>query len=364
MGQSKDRQQSSQERVDRIAQYVCDYQHKLRELMLTLPTDDVRVAHSDGVVAIGRYEVWPCIEGAVVLGYRDANLRVSVTKHPPLKMSVNDFLAGEEASTYFHPDGKPIAGAPPFKVTNARNLVAHVANNAIVRGEVSFKPRYQRLSVFGWDAHITAPDLVALTDFQTVIARRNLAAAANVPLDSSDRGAIALGKAKQLLRDFKALIQDAGREEELQRFLTKNPDFLYPDHIEQWPKFKLGNDYVTDFVVLVQGIQGREYVFVEIEKASKPLFTQAGHFTAEFTQAKDQLLNWDNWITRNHAYIAAELLQLHKPSFHLVMGRDKGTQKELKDKLLTEFIGSSRRFSTYDDLANRFEQIVVRLSKL
>lgn len=106
---------------------------------------------------------------------------------------------------------------------------------------------------------------------------------------------------------------------------------------------------------------GPEYIFVEIERADKDIFVKSGQFSASFTQAKDQLLDWDNWLTKNHAYVSGKLPNLYKPQFHLVIGRDTDLTKDQKEKIQSEFSATSRRFSTYDDLSNRFRAIVDRL---
>jgi len=159
------------------------------------------------------------------------------------------------------------------------------------------------------------------------------------------------------------LLDTAQKEEELQIFLKKHPEFLYPDFIDCKPKFKLGKEFVTDYVLLVQGHQGLEYVFVEIERPDKKLFTDSGQFSANFTQAKDQLLEWDGWLTKNHAYVSRDLPNLYKPQFHLVFGRGTELNIDQKEKIQTEFYNTPRRFSTYDNLATRFKNIIERLIK-
>ena len=100
---------------------------------------------------------------------------------------------------------------------------------------------------------------------------------------------------------------------------------------------------------------------MEIERPDKELFTDSGQFSAKYTQAKNQLLDWDNWLTKNYAYVSRKLPNLYKPQFHLVIGRDTNLDLERKEKIQSEFTGTTRRFSTYDDLANRFKVIIGRL---
>lgn len=168
-------------------------------------------------------------------------------------------------------------------------------------------------------------------------------------------------RAESLLKDFRDRLSKAKKEKELQSYLASHPELLYPDFIVCHPKFSLGEDYVTDYVLLVQGYQGPEYVFVEIERPGKQIFTKAGQFAEAFTQAKNQLLDWENWLTKNHAYVSRKLPQLYKPQFHLVMGRKRNLTREQKEKIHSEFFGTVRRFSTYDDIGNRFKIIIERL---
>lgn len=167
--------------------------------------------------------------------------------------------------------------------------------------------------------------------------------------------------ADSLIDDFVQRLRTAKREEDVQVFLTEHPELLYPEFIKCYSKFALGEDYETDYVLLVQGYQGPEYVFVEIEHPKKNIFTKAGQFAGPFTQAKNQLLDWEHWITKNHDYIARKLPELYKPRFHLVMGRDSMLTPDHKEKLKTEFYSTDRRFSTYDDIESRFRRIIDRL---
>jgi hypothetical protein len=71
-----------------------------------------------------------------------------------------------------------------------------------------------------------------------------------------------------------------------------------------------------------------------------------------------QLLEWENWIERHYAYVAEKLPQLSKPKFHLIMGRSTTLSEEQRRILRAEFASTARTFSTYDDVAKHFEQII------
>ena len=70
----------------------------------------------------------------------------------------------------------------------------------------------------------------------------------------------------------------------------------------------------------MNGHNGIEHVFVEIERPEKRIFTEAGQLSAALTQAKNQLLDWEHWISEHKAYLKARLPSLGAATFHLVYG--------------------------------------------
>jgi len=73
-------------------------------------------------------------------------------------------------------------------------------------------------------------------------------------------------------------------------------------------------------------------------------------------------LKWEEWITKNLAYVIKKLPALYKPKFHLIMGRSPSLTEEQINKLKTEFTGTDRVFSAYDDLVKYFQQIITHLT--
>ena len=62
------------------------------------------------------------------------------------------------------------------------------------------------------------------------------------------------------------IISNSDREQEIQTFLQKYPFLI--DYYSSWiPKKKLGEYFVTDFVLCTNCNQGSEYVLIEIESA-------------------------------------------------------------------------------------------------
>lgn len=359
MGQKKARLRSFGDKAAKVAEYIKLYQHSLRALYNALPHEiqDLSKSH---IATIGTSEIWPCRDGAVVLIYSEISKDINIDVKEPLSRTVDEFMQFGDATAFFAGD-KKISLRAFISVGNASKSIIHFADNKITSEGNVFSTKYSRGAIFGWEADLPDPDAAALEDFQSAFLTRNVGGKEVEKISGQEEKPFTKAKAEELITEFNSLLCTAHKEEDLQIFLKNHPEFLYPDYMKCFPKFKLGEDFVTDYVLLVQGPQGPEYVFVEIEKADKEIFVKAGQFSAEFTQAKDQLLDWDNWLTKNHAYASRKLPNLYKPQFHLVIGRDSNILPEQKEKIQSEFSSTTRRFSTYDDLVNRFRTIVERL---
>ena len=170
--------------------------------------------------------------------------------------------------------------------------------------------------------------------------------------------------ARKLLAEYRKLLDSAVNEAELQTFLEAHPEFIYPEYDQVAPQPSLGGERQPDFVFSIGSASGARWVFVEIERPDKPMFTKGDsfQFSHEFTQAKGQLLQWDALITRDHSFFAKRFAGLLKPEFHLIYGRETELDSKRREMLATEFSSASNRtFSTFDDLANRFERILNRV---
>jgi Domain of unknown function (DUF4263) len=166
----------------------------------------------------------------------------------------------------------------------------------------------------------------------------------------------------RVLSDFREMLDQGSTEECVQVFLAQHPYLVFPTLVRSVPKLKLGSEYVTDFMFENLGGFSIESWFVEIESPKKSIFTANGQLRAEVTQAFDQLVNWKQWITKNHAYLRTAVPDLSvNPRFLLVMGRERDVG-EHRNKL-SDLFHEPFSFMTYDALADRYEKILKRLVK-
>lgn len=164
---------------------------------------------------------------------------------------------------------------------------------------------------------------------------------------------------QSLITRFRALINEELKEEKYQVFLKENPVFLDPLAIEVFPKEKLGTEFVTDYVVRTAT---GEYLVVEIEKPQDSLFTQGDDFTATFTHALGQVLDFQEWLEQNISYAQKKLPDISEPSGLLIMGRRTNLSTRQQRKL-ARFNLNSRRVTvlTYDDLIEKGERLYENL---
>lgn len=166
---------------------------------------------------------------------------------------------------------------------------------------------------------------------------------------------------KQLADDFASLIAAGTKEEELQLFLKANPFILHPS-AECIPKKKLGEDFVTDFVLVATTMQGPTYILVELERASHKILTQELVLSGPVNHAIKQTRDWDVWLEKNKAYIQNKLPGFETPSYLVVIGRGDALTEEERAYLRSynrEWKNTS--ILTYDDVLARFRSTIANL---
>jgi len=164
-----------------------------------------------------------------------------------------------------------------------------------------------------------------------------------------------------LKTNFDELLNSSTREEELQIFLKEHPIIVLP-YSKIYPKNKLGEDFITDFVFASTLEQGIKYTFVEIEKANMPIFTKDGEFTAEFTHAQKQTLDWDVWLEQNIDYLRKKLSGLEKPNFLIIAGRSKSFNDNNRGILRAwNRRQNNAEFLTFDDISYKLGELIDNL---
>ena len=166
---------------------------------------------------------------------------------------------------------------------------------------------------------------------------------------------------KRLADDFSSLIEAGTKEEELQSFLKRNPFILHPS-AECIPKKKLGEDFVTDFVLVATTTQGPSYILVELERAIHPIMTKDLVLSGPVNHAIKQTRDWDVWLEKNKAYIQNKLPGFETPTYLVVIGRGNTLTDEGKAYLRSyNRDWKNTSLLTYDDVLARFRSTIANL---
>lgn len=340
-----------------IIRFLFTWQEHIAKVFTELPTPiQYRLARRPfPSLARGPMQVCACKDGVLALVLNGFFWEQKIDLRIMLSRLMQDALNAVAGYTYTYVN-------PITKFTSRGHSVAYngltVSSGSMFTmvlsnsGSDTTIPVYSKFHLIGWDylsmAKETPVDF-AVRDVQTAYAELNLGSKS---------------KGDQLVMDFCALLEDADPEEELQRFLADNPVLLCPEYESCKSKPNLGGERQPDFAVSRRAYGGVQWIFVEIERPSKPFFTRGKEFQfhSEFTQAKGQLLQWDRLISQDHAFFERRFRGLYKPEFILVYGRNQELDAERRAMLQTEFAATNnRRCITYDDLAETFDR---RLKKI
>lgn len=119
--------------------------------------------------------------------------------------------------------------------------------------------------------------------------------------------------ATNLLDEFRVCL-DTGREEPAQRFLASHSTVLsralgiFDGHV--FPKFRLGSEFVCDFLLVSSSSYGPSFTFVELEPPSARPFTKAGVFGKRLNEALKQIDDWTQWILKYPEYFNATVARI------------------------------------------------------
>lgn len=200
----------------------------------------------------------------------------------------------------------------------------------------------------------------AVIDFQLAFLGAQLREGKHV---SAEANSDTITKLKRIASQFETLLSNAEREEDLQIFLKENPMLLHPT-AEIIPKKKLGEDFITDFVIVSPSDQGPTYTLVEIEKSSHPILIKDCALSAKTIHAIKQTRDWDVWLEQHKAYLQGNLPGFETPKFLVIIGRSNEFGEKEKAYLRSyNRDWKNTELLSYDDILVRFNGVIEALEK-
>ena len=114
------------------------------------------------------------------------------------------------------------------------------------------------------------------------------------------------------MTNFEAVLASS-REEVTQRYLTDHPEILLEafgrrEKVDKCiPKFKFGNEYVSDFVIVTHDSLRVCITLIELEPPTTKPFTKSGNYGKRLNGAIRQVHDWYAWIRENDSYFRMSL---------------------------------------------------------
>ena len=166
-----------------------------------------------------------------------------------------------------------------------------------------------------------------------------------------------------LFKGLCELIQNPStKERQLHEFILKHPICLDTYNFNILSEFRFGNDYRAD-LVLQYKFNDKRIVFVELEKASLPIFTKAKskRETYHVNHAIQQVADWLRWCRENPNQIPQPLDSSLPIEGLVVIGRSFNMSENERKILVHNNQNRLVKVITYDDLLSRIEALIHNL---
>ncbi len=155
---------------------------------------------------------------------------------------------------------------------------------------------------------------------------------------------------KKVLEDYQEIIQNPdSSEKDCTQYLLKHPALIDPLAKEIILEDRRGAAYNPDLVIRTYK---DEYVFVAIEQPGTSIFTKSDDFTAKFSHALGQVLDFQEWAETNKAYADQPMPSINVPSGLLILGMSSALTERQKKKLRRFNINSQGKVKvmTFDEV--------------
>ena len=214
---------------------------------------------------------------------------------------------------------------------------------------------------YGGDLNVSAVER-AILDFQLTLLALQMQ---TTPLEGGVPGRLSgeatIERLQEIVRQFERLLEGVQDEGTLFQFLRQRP-FVLHQSAESIPKQRLGEDFVTDFVLIDTTSQGPAYILVELERASHAIFTRNLELASPVIHAIKQTRDWDVWLENNKAYVQKKLPGFETPKYMIVIGRSNNFTEDHRAHMRSyNREWKNLELLTYDDVLARFKGTIQRL---
>lgn len=381
MSEKKRRKLAFAERSKKVEDYVKNYQTVFRDLLKQLPDDEQFEPQSIEAV-IGRVEIYPCKDAAIVLTYADDSDEINIKIKDPVDLTVTEFTKQSHAFIYFDKYGNPVSIRISFNedIPNEKGIVngflhkKHHINDVIAWGNdinfpdskyeknSFFKPRFKRMSVIGWETSLSNPLEDAVKDIQKAYAFSNILKTTITSINETIQKRKLIEVGDQLISKFATNFDSEKPKESIKAFLKEHPELLHPAYLRCYSDVVISENLIADFLILIRD-KGLKCLLVKLEDIQFKYFDSNNEPSQEFKRNKVEFSEWQTQISHNNLSSPSRINSKWSIQFHLLMGRDSQFSY-LQKKELISHSKSELNFSTYDELANKFEVFIRNVAEI
>jgi len=353
----------SDEGLNFLKKYELKYWQTVTTGIQFLPTGHL----PDSLFAVQQVVIHDCTDGYLILRFTEREgVEFIVTHYRSIRWK--DLLHEQKL---YDTNGRETTRRLTLQMGDTSKFQGHMVSLGSVeihKGASVIRPKWLSATiVIGEPSEdIHNPIHNAKRDVQTFVAANNLGV--QIYADFNITNDKVIQRLESLLTQYRQCLVEAKVEEDIQKFIAKNPFILNPWG-KIYPKYRLGTKYICDFLVEDLIAADFKYIFVEIEPASTALFRknkkEAREFRSRVHHGLSQLSDWEIWIRDNIQTLKADFPEFDQPCFILVIGRNKDLSMDQKKVILNDNTRSkSVTILTYDDLAHRLEELINKLRKL
>lgn len=346
-----------------LKKYEHEYWRTITDGIQFLPTGYL----PDFLAAVQQVVIHDCTDGYLILRFAEREgVEFIVTRHRSIRW--RDLLWKQKL---YDQNGRETTRRLTLQMGDPSKFQGGMVSLASIewrRGVSIFHPKWISATIVEGEPEEDFPNPIqeAKRDIQTLVAANNLDVQLDVNFEIT--GDKVIRQLENLLAQYRQKLEEAKVEEDIQKFIAKNPFILNPWG-KVYPKYRLGTKYICDFLVEDLIAADFKYTFIEIEPASTDLFRrnkkEVREFRSRVNHGLSQLRDWEIWIRENVETLKGDFPEFDQACFILVIGRSKDLSVDQKKVIISENARSkSFTILTYDDLGHRLEELINKLRKL
>lgn len=353
-------------KIKTVEEFVRGYQSSLRALRDQVP--EARALPGPIRAAIGRCEVWPCRDAAVVLTYADNQPLLNIELMDPVEMTVNQFMHEHDAFRYFDSRGSVVPfrlgiapieeGDPAYDSRIPKNdfSTRTIESSDIValeRTEKSelvqvFRPAFTKLSIYGWNTILRNPQRAAIKEVRKTLVSKNMLGDAAWDFNGPQRMQQLIASTDLRVSQLEACL-DSKDFAGTRSILGEHPELIHPAFVISHSNVRLGNDDTADFILMVQTDDKVEYIVLKLEDISGTYFNDSKAVTP--IKSYEILSRLKESFEHNRNSLPFAISADAVVRFELVLGRGSSLTYLQREALRSK--ENDLDFLTYDDLIGR-----------